>query len=72
MGVAGAITMGFVLDGVNDPQALPLVVALAAVVATLLVASVVGLQKGRTRSGVAGLVSVAAKELGYQDDQLRA
>jgi len=68
--VAGATVVGFVLDGVNDPQALPFVAALAAVVATLLVASVACLLKDRALGGVTGLVSLLALPLAHYSSML--
>lgn len=57
--VAGATKGGFVLDGVSDPQAQPFIVALVAMVATLLVASVICLPKGRTSVGRWRLASIS-------------
>lgn len=57
--VAGATTVGFVLDGVNDPPALTFVAALAAAVVTLLIGSMACWLKGWRVAGAAGLVSLA-------------
>jgi len=68
--VVGATTVGFVLEGINDPRALPFVAVLAAVVATLLAGSVVCWLKGRRVAGAAGLASLAALPIAHYGSML--